>query len=141
MIRPLFALVGLLIIAGAAPAERPGYLTAGRVAPLRFAETTAAARFVLPPASEDTSSETIPMPTNGAMGCESQTTIVSSPGPAANDETPETNDIAMTPQLLMGYYHNELAATNRNGGVVVPFGFVPPSPPPPPSSSASYSSP
>jgi hypothetical protein len=141
MTRTLLVLVVLLISVGVVPAERPGYLSAGRLAPLRFAEAPSAQRFLLPPCSESAPSRAVSMPTNGVMACASQVTTVSSSPPAPMDEAPNTNDVFVTPQMLMGYYRDGIAGTNRTGGAVVPFGFVPPAAAAPQSSTASYSSP
>ena len=141
MIRTVPVLAALSLAVGMATEVRPGYLAAGRLAPLRFAAAPTTGRFVLPPLPANPASPNIPIPTNAATACTSETTVASSPEHSGDDLVPVTNEVAVTPQMLVGYYRDRIGGTNRDAGAVVPFGFAPPMTPPQQSSTARYSSP
>jgi hypothetical protein len=141
MSRTFPVLAALLVVVGAATAERPGYLSAGRLAPLRFAVDPAADRFVLPPLPADPAPPNIQIPTNSTMTSATQAITASSAEPSEGDPAPATNELAVTPQMLVGYYRDGAGGTNHEGGAAVPFGFVPPVTVPHQSSAAQYSSP
>jgi hypothetical protein len=147
MSRRFPVLAALLVVVGAATAERPGYLSAGRLAPLRFAVDPSASRFVLPPFPTNPVPSDVRVPTNSATTSASQPTAASSAEHSESDLTPAatlapaTNEVAVTPQMLVGYYRDGVGGTNGEAGAVSPFGFMPPVAVPHQSSTAHYSSP
>ena len=141
MTRALPVLAALSVMVVAATAARPGYLSDGRLAPLRFATAPGLGRFVLPPFPAPAPPANIPIPTNTTTTSTSNGTLTSSAERFEDAPVPATNEVVVTPQMLLGYYRDGTSRTNHDGQTVVPFGFVPPTPAPQQSSSAQYSSP
>jgi hypothetical protein len=136
---PVLATV-LFGVAAVAAAPRPGYLNVIGPSALRFREAPAVQKSSLPPLPKDE-------PTAGFLISTSVPTAqvaLSATGPATSTtETvgPDTNEVFVTPQMLVDFFHNRNTGSGHSTTVVVPFGFVPPDGSAKPSSSATYHSP
>ncbi|MGD1019094.1 MAG: hypothetical protein ABSA12_07215 [Verrucomicrobiia bacterium] len=140
MMRTFPALAALLAALAAVTAAQPGYLSEGRLAPLRFQEAPAPGRSVLPALPPEGPSPSFPIPTNSAASSASEASAATTTEQSDGGVEPATNEVTVTPQMLVGFYRDGIAGTNHDAGTIVPFGFVPPTTAPKPSSTAGYSS-
>jgi len=141
MIRTFPVLATLLAVVGMATAVQPGYLSAGRLAPLRFTEPPSSKPSVLLSLPCDEPSTNSPIPTNSLAPRAAEAVATPPVGHFEDNLASVTNEVVVTPQMLVGFYRDGIAGTNRDTGAVVPFGFMPPTAAPKPSSTAQYSSP
>jgi hypothetical protein len=127
-------------VAAAAAASGPGYLRMIGPSALRFRESPATQKSFLPPLSKDESTANFPVSIS-APAAQAALSATSPATSAAEMVGPNTNEVFVTPQMLVEFFRNRNNGTGRGTTAVVPFGFVPPDGGAKASSSATYNSP